>query len=774
MGGAGITGVFHILRAIYKNIGMTIKCRYLISLLTALCMLPLINMQGQQKIRFKSLEDALRSRRSLGRQPGPIGLTWINGGDQYSYTSRNAQTGKAEIRSFDPATGADQLVISSENLHYPDSDSNFQYRSFQWSADSRNIVFETNYQRLYRRSGVSDYYVYSLQDKSMKLAARGARTAGLSPDGRKVGIERNGNLYLYDLASKQEQQLTEDTGENLFNGHYDWVYEEEFGKGQAWSWSPDSRYIAFWHFDESAVPIFQMTNYEGSHPEYVKIPIPQPGDPNPVVSIAVVDTRTGKTSWLNTGETGDFYTPRVYWTSEPGVVAVMTLNRAENDMKLFFFDLNKGTHRQVMEERNDTWVAIFNFYTGVDDMMFFPEKSHNFFWISDRSGFYQIYRYDYNGNLINRVNHGNWDVNLVTGIDPETQRLYYTSAEASPLEEQLYSIQFDGSGEKRLSPQPGYHRINMSPNDKYYLDYYSNTATPPHIELWGGTDHRLIKTLDDGKGISDFISTHAYSPLELFKFRATDGTMLDGSMVKPPDFDSTEKYPVIFAIYGGPESHGVYNSFEQSTLIEFLAQQGYFIINVNNRGIAGYGSAFMKIVYKQLGKYESGDVADAAKYLATLPYIDSAHMAIMGTSYGGYSTVYTMVTHPGVFCVGIANSAVTDWRLYDDIYTERYMAPLSDNLDGYKESSAITHASGLKGHLLLIHSTMDDNVHPRNTMQMLTALSDAGKDVDLRIYPPGGHGAAYNASSALLIQKVSFQYLERYLKGKFNQPNINQ
>jgi len=741
--------------------------------LVGLALSTALPLSAQHKIRYKNLKEGLLSQWYLRGRPGPANLNWIDGGTRYSYTAPNALNGRQDIRSFDPETGKDQLVFGNKDLDFPGTDTPFEYRSFQWSHDSRHIVFETNFRKLYRRSGVSDYYVYSLDNQSLRLAARGARTASLSPDGKLAGIERGGNMYVYDLSTKKEKELTRDTGKNLFNGHYDWVYEEEFGKARAWTWSPDSRFIAFWHFNEAAVPVFQMTSYAGTHPKYIRIPIPQPGDPNPSVSIGVVDVHTGHRVWLNTGEKGDFYIPRVYWTSEPGVLAVMTLNRAQNDMKLFFFNLNTGKHRLVMEEKNNTWVSIFNFYTGVDDMMFFPPKIHEFFWISDRSGYYQIYRYGYDGKLINRVTTGNWDVNKVTGINPGTQTVYYTSAEASPLEEQLYSIHFDGSGEQRLTMAKGYHRINMSPNQQYYLDYYSSLDTPTHVELWQ-TGKRLVLTLKDGRHVLRYLSTHAYSPKTLFQFKTSDNATLDGSIIRPTDFDSTKKYPVVFTIYGGPESHAVYNSFNESGFDQYLAQQGFFVVDINNRGIAGYGSAFMKIVYKQLGKYESQDFAEAARWLSHFPYIDSTRMAIIGTSYGGYSTIFTMLTHPGVFKVGIANSPVTDWRLYDDIYTERYMAPLADNEEGYIQSAAMTHASGLEGHLLLIHSTMDDNVHPVNSMQLLTALTNAGKDVDLRLYPPGGHGAAYSFGSYLLIQEVSFQYLERYLKEECHLPNLNQ
>jgi len=312
----------------------------------------------------------------------------------------------------------------------------------------------------------------------------------------------------------------------------------------------------------------------------------------------------------------------------------------------------------------------------------------------------------------------------------------------------------------------------MSPNTKYYLDSYSNVTTPLHIAL--NDDHgKTLKMLEDNHAVSEFIKNHAYSAPEFIKFKTADGVSLDGYIIKPFNFDPNKKYPVVMTVYGGPESHDVFNAFSSDTWQQWLAQNGYIVANVNNRGIANYGSAFMKVVYKQLGKWESNDFAETAGYLAKMPFVDASKMAIMGTSYGGYITTYTLLTHPGVFKVGIANSPVTDWRLYDDIYTERYMAPLSDNEAGYKNSSDMTHAAGLKDHLLLIHSMSDDNVHPSNTMQLLTALTNAGKDAELRIYPPGAHGAAYNWQSYILISDVYFQFLERNLKGKSDLPNLN-
>ena len=732
--------------------------RWIVALFFAVPMM----VQAQDKKEYKDLKDALFTAFRFEETPGPKDVNWIEGGNRLSYKSETQG-----IQTLDPGTLDEQSVLKGKTLHYPGSQRPFSYESFQWARDGEHLVFSSNPRQVFRRSTVSDFYVYALASGELKLAAKDARSADLSPDGSMVGIVRDGNMFAYDFASGKETKFTHDSASGIFNGYYDWVYEEEFGKAQAWNWSPDSKYIAYWRFDERKVPVFRMTNFEGLHPEYEEIPIPDPGDPNPSVRIGVVDVHTHKNVWLEPEEKGDYYVPRIYWTSEPDVIALMTLNRAQDHMKLYFFNVRTGERRVVLEERNKTWIAIFNFYTGVDDMLYFPEKTKEFFWVSDRSGYYHIYRYGYDGKALGQVTKGDWDVIKVTGIDPASQTIYYLSAEASPLEQQFYSIHFDGTGKQHLSREPGYHDINMAPNTRYYLDTYSSVGAPTRVDLRDHTG-KTLKVLADGSNVSAFLEQHAYAPTELFHFTTSDGTALDGSMIKPLHFDPNRRYPVVVDIYGGPESHNVFNRFAFDGWRQWLAQNGYIVVDVNNRGTANYGSAFLKAVYKQLGRWESNDFAETARYLGSLPYVDSAHMAITGTSYGGYSTTYTMLTHPGVFKVGIANSPVTDWRLYDDIYTERYMAPLEDNQEGYQKSADEGYAANLQGHLLLIHSMSDDNVHPAHTMQLLTALTNAGKDADLRIYPPGAHGAAYNIESYLLIQGVSFDYLERYLKGHGN------
>ncbi|MFN2635749.1 MAG: S9 family peptidase [Gemmatimonadaceae bacterium] len=736
---------------------------------TLLVIAPLL-LRAQEKQRFSSLEDALRAGAILAGRQGPRDVNWIEGGKRFSYTGTDARTGVASIRGYDPATGRDTLLFTLTGLTFPGTSDAFSYDSFEWAADSKHLVFQSNFQPIFRRSGIADFYIYSLADRSLKLATKGAQTAELSPNGALLGFERGGDMYVTDLSSNQEKRLTRDASEHVFNGHFDWAYEEEFGLPQAWNWSPDSRYIAYWQTNDAAEPEIQLSDYSGAHQQWETLRIPQPGDSNATVRIGVVNVGTGTNTWLDTGEKGEFYIPRIYWTSRADTLAVMTLNRAQNVMKLFFFDVRTGGRRQVMTETSKTWIDIFDFYARVNDMMSFPANSHEFFWLSDRDGFQHLYRYDYSGKLVNQVTRGNWSATRIEGTDPSRHTVYYTSTEASPLQRQLYSIQFDGSGKRRITSVPGTHEIDMSPNGSYFIDTYSGVHQPVQVELWS-TSGQKLRTMEDNAGVTRWLGTHVYSPAELFSFTASDGTRIDGNMIKPSPFDPNKRYPVVFTIYGGPGSQDVYDRFSDDGWKQWLAQEGYIVVDINNRANNNYGSAFMKVVYKQLGKYESGDFADAARYLNQQTYVDSKRVAITGSSYGGYATLYTMEMYPELFPVGVAGAPVTDWRLYDSIYTEHYMGLLGDNLKGYIESSPIENASKMRGNLLLIHAMMDDNVHPQNTMQFLTALTNAGRDAELRIYPPGRHRPSYNAASALLIKQVTDRFLARYLKAP-NPPTL--
>jgi dipeptidyl-peptidase-4 len=717
---------------------------------------------AQQKQRFASLDAALQAAPILAGAGAPDNVVWLDGGTRFSFIADDPQTGRQQIRVYDPATGRDSLLFSGAGLVFPGTTKPFTYDGFQWARDFRNIVFQTNFQQLYRRSGISDFYIYSPATRQLKLGVKGARTAELSPDGSMLGAERGGNMYVVNLATQQERRLTNDATEHVYNGHFDWVYEEEFGLAQAWNWSPDSRHIAFWQVNESKEPEIQLSDYSGTHQTWDKLRIPQPGDSNPTVRIGVVNVKTGTKVWLDPKQTGEYYIPRIYWTSSPDTLAMLVLNRKQNDLRLLFFNVVTGGSRQVMRETSNTWIDVYDFYAGVQDLMTFPADKREFFWVSDRDGFQHIYRYDYSGKLIQQVTKGPWSVTRIEGTNPATQTIYFTSTNPSPLERQLWRVKFDGTGLERITTTPGRHSIDMAPNAEYFIDTWSSTTQPRQVELWSVARGKL-RTMEANEATTQWLASHSYSPAVPFSFTTSDGVKIDASMIKPVGFDSTRKYPVVFTIYGGPGSQAVYNQFDASPWKQWLAQNGYIVVDVNNRGTNNYGRDFMKVVYKQLGKYEAKDFAETAMYLKTKPWVDGSRIAIMGTSYGGYSTMITMELYPDIFTVGSANSGVADWRLYDTIYTERYMSTLDDNRAGYAQSSVIENAEKLKGKLLMIHSMMDDNVHPANTMQLLTAFANAGHDVEQRIYPPGRHGAAYNGQSYRLINQAEFDFLTRWL-----------
>lgn len=714
---------------------------------------------------YQSLQHALFSAGQLTGDQGPQNVTWIDGGERFYYMVYNHMDQTSEIRVYDPVSGSDDIIFRNIDHNYPGTNDPFHFRSFQWSQDFRYLVFQSDFRPIYRYSGIANYFYYSIDDGTLELIAEHAFTAELSPNGQKVAYHRDGELYVFDLNSAEETRLTFDAQENFYNGRFGWVYEEEFGQVQAWKWSHDSRYIAYWQSDERHVKRFVSTDYEGTYPEYTDIPYPKVGEENPNVRMGVVNIETGENRWMDL-DMDDDLVPRIYWTSNPGELAIVKMNRQQNHLELHFYDVIYGAGSLIMDETAEHgWIDVFDFFAGIDDYFFFPADRQEFLWISDRSGFKHLYRYEYNGNLINQVTDGDWQVTNVFAVNSEKGRIYYESTEVSPLERHLYSISFDGTGKTRYSNQPGRHFFDMGPDGRFYLDRWSNTETPTQVELWttenGGA--KLV-TFVDNKGVLDYINRYVYSPRELFSFETTDGQQLDGYLIKPPDFDPDQEYPLILMIYGGPSAQGVYNQFETNAWAQYLAQQGYVIADVNNRGSGGYGRDFEKSVYLQLGIQEAFDFAETAKYLGSYDWIDEKRMAIRGHSYGGYMAALTMVLHPRIFKAGIAGAPVSDWRLYDTIYTERYMGLLHENFENYVNTSVMAHASRLQGNLFVAHSSMDENVHIQNTMKMITAFTNAGKDVNLRIYPLGAHGVAYNQQSFILLHQAYTNFLNRHLK----------
>jgi dipeptidyl-peptidase-4 len=650
--------------------------------------------------------------------------------------------------------------LTSEGKSFANGDK-FRYRSFQWAGDYNYILFQTNFNPVWRYSGNSDYYYYSTEEDQLELIIEQAFTAEVSPDGTKLGYGKDGDLYMYTFSDKAIVRFTDDAAVHFYNGRWGWAYEEEFGLVQAWKWSPDSKYIAFWQSDERHVPIYILTDFEGLHPQYMEVPYPKVGDPAPYVKIGVINTLSGERDWVGFELEGG-YIPRIYWTSQEDQLAIVYMNRPQNLVEVYMVDVTDQQKEMVYRETSDTWIDIFDFFAGEADHFYFPEGMDEFFFVSERDGWAHIYRIGYDGTSVEQVTEGPFEVVGIKAINVSKKTLYYVSTEVSPLERNLYSIKFNGKRKKRITTAPGSHRVDVSPDGKYYFDRYSSVDSPARV-AFSSTDGETAIDMTDNSSVEEFLETHVYAPKELFSFVTSDGQELDGYLVRPTDFDPGKAYPLLLDIYGGPGSQGVHNTFGTNGWHQWLAQQGFVIASVNNRGNGGYGSDFEKVVHKQLGKMEAQDFVETAQYLAEKAWIDGDRMAIRGHSYGGFMSSYTMVNHPDVFKASIVAAPNSDHRLYDCILTERLMGLIEENEEGYINSAVATNAHRLEGEMLLVHSLMDENVHPQHTFQLLTAFIKAGKDVDLKIFPSGDHSVSFDMVSYLLLMDQYTEFLMEHL-----------
>ncbi len=717
-------------------------------------------MASAQKKEYKSLTDAFMSGMSLRGDRGPSGVEWMGDGSTYSFTKREGRSKQIWTYAIEDET--EELIFSSGDHTFPGSDEAFSYRTSQWAGDELYLLFQTNFEKIWRNSGKADYFYYSLEEKSMQPIVEDAFTAQVSPGGKMVGYGKDGDLFTFDLASGKHTQLTSDGADKYYNGRFGWANEEEFGLVQAWEWSNDSRFIAFWQSDEREVPIYQLTDFSGQHPEYMEIPYPKVGDTPPVERLGILDVQSGEKKWLDLDPEGG-YMPRIYWTARENTLAVVWMNRAQNHLKLYMFDVVTGQKSMVMEEQSETWIDIFDFFAGEIHLLYFPADMESFFWISDRSGYSHIYQYDYEGKLLNQNTKGEYDVVSIKGIDSKKKMLHYLSCEISPMERNIFSGKFNGKSKKRITTAPGNHRVNMSPKGNYFIDSYSDISSPSSIDLRNGKGE-LITQLAGHDGATALLEAHEYAGKELFTFTTSDGQVIDGYIIKPMHFDSAKSYPLIMDVYGGPGAQGVYNTFETNGWHQWLAQNGYVIANINNRGNGGYGSAFEKCVYMHLGELETRDFAEAALFLSENTWVARENIAIMGHSYGGFSAGLSLLTHGDVFKAGIVASATANHLNYDNIYTERYMGLIDQNAEGYMQSSMITHAGQLKGEMMLVHGLMDDNVHPQNAFQLVKALIDNQKTIDLKIFPPGTHGLAYDMKSRIFLYSQYMDFFEKHLK----------
>lgn len=697
---------------------------------TLLLLAVAVPLAGQSEKKHFTVAEIFNS--SKFRQESLRGVHWADDGKSFFYTEYDSASKTTNFMRYDVTAGERTVHVAGADIRKDGEP--FRFKHAIWSPDETSILFtETLPARRVKTGG--DFHLYDIERKTLRqLTDTDQKQVNVkfSPHGQSIAFVRANNLVLMDLATGKETQLTHDGREHLLNGHFDWVYEEEFGIIEGWYWSPDGRYIAYWQLDERRVPGFSIPLYNSVHLAWNHMRYPKAGDPNAIVKIGVVDVQTGRNVWVDLGSGDDFYVPRITWLPEGHRLAIFQLNRLQNKLEMVLADVTTGETRPVSTETADTWLEI-------DDDLTFLEDSNRFIWTSERDGFNHLYLYDLEGNVVRQLTRGPWEVREVVGVHEADGVAYFMAAEKSPLENHLYRVGLDGKGLERITRAAGWHRVNFAPTFDLYIDDYSDHDTPPRVGLFTKEGQRKAVLVENPMKI---LNSYAMGETEFFTFETTDGVELNGWMLKPPDFDPNKRHPVLMYVYGGPGSQTVRDAWPGSRGLWFqlLAQKGYIVASVDNRGTGGRGADFKKITYKNLGHWETHDQIQAAKYLGGLPYVDAGRIGIFGWSYGGYMSSLCLFKGHDVFKAAISVAPVTHWKFYDTIYTERYMQTPQMNPEGYEESAPINHAGLLEGHLLLIHGTADDNVHFQNAVALVDSLIANNKQFQTMLYPDRYHG----------------------------------
>ncbi len=695
------------------------------------------------------------------------GVNWMKEGGFYT----SLQPGK--VVKYSIATGeAVETLFDQSQVSVEGTSDKINIEGYELSADERKLLLVTDEEPIYRRSSKADNYIYNLDTKTLtKLSKNGKQQyATFSPDGTKVAFVRENNLFVTDLATGEELAITTDGKFNeIINGGADWGYEEEFSMSKAFAWSPDSKRIAYYRFDESAVPVYNMQVWGPLYPVDYNFKYPKAGEKNATVQILVHDLAARKSRPMDIGPETDMYIPRMEWTQNPDVLSVRRMNRLQNQLDLLHVNAITGLADVVVTEKADTYVDI-NF---ADDLKYLANGTQ-FILSSERSGYKHLYLYEMDGTLVRQLTSGDWEVSEFLGVDEANKILYFTSTEVSPLERHFYSLDIDlprritrrykAPTPVRLSNKRGINRILLSPDFQYYLEYNSSMAAVPTVALRKAPSGEVLRTPETNAKLIATLNEYRIVKPEFFQFNTSENVMLNGWMMKPANFDASKKYPVLMFVYGGPGSQTVVDSWGGRDYFwhQTLADKGYIVVSIDNRGTGARGKAFRTVTYAQLGKLEVKDQIEGAKYLGALPYVDKDRIGIWGWSYGGYMASLCMTVGAEYFKAGIAVAPVTSWRFYDTIYTERYLKRPQDNPSGYDDNSPITHADKLKGKFLIIHGTGDDNVHFQNSVEFVDALVEANKDFETFYYPNRAHGLRGGNTRLHLYRKMT-QFVEENL-----------
>jgi len=713
---------------------------------------------------------------------------WLEDGSGYTtLEDSNTQEGGKDIVRYDPETphrfasqkrsSGGEIMVPSTRLIPPGQSEPLEIEDYCWSTDGKKLLIFTNTKRVWRKNTRGDYWVLELTGWQLQKLAPEAEPSTLmfakfSPNGDRVGYVCKKNLFVQDLENNRITQLTMDGADTIINGTSDWVYEEEFGLRDGFRWSPDGKLIAYWQFDTEGVRDFHLINYTDSlYPKITTFQYPKVGETNSACRIGVISSSGGQTQWLKVpGDPRNHYIPKMEWAENSEEIVLQQLNRLQNTNKVMLGDVHTGRVRTILTEHDEAWIDIG------DDLKWL-DGGKSFTWVSERDGWRHLYlisRSDKNPSgsacqldEITLLTPGEFDVISVQTIDEESGWIYYIASPDNPARRYLYRVGLDGTGKaEQLTPdaQKGTHKYQMSPDSKWAFQTYSSFDTPPIIKLVRLPEHKTIRTLTDNSELQSKLSKLRKTPTEFFRIDIGDGVQLDGWCMKPPDFDSTKQYPLLFYVYGEPAGQTVMDRWGEEKYLWhlMLTQQGYLVMSVDNRGTpAPRGRAWRKCIYRQIGILASADQAAAARaIIKRWPYVDPARIGIWGWSGGGSMSLNTIFRYPDLYHTAMAIAFISNQRFYDTIYQERYMGLPDDNEKCYKNGSPITFAHQLKGNLLIIHGTGDDNCHYQSCEALINELVKHNKSFSMMSYPNRSHSIKEGENT----KRHLFELLTKYLK----------
>ena len=702
---------------------------------------------GQEKDKsLVTIDRLFNSREFFGERFGPV--RFLDNGTAYT-ALENSETvkGAQDIIKYDTKSGEREILVPA-NLLIPEGDTTtLSISDYQWSPDKNMLLIFTNTARVWRYNTRGDYWILNLATKKLMKLGDNAPESSLmftkfSPDNKKVAYVSEHNVFVQDLSDGKITQLTFDGSETIINGTFDWVYEEELDNRDGFRWSPDSKSIAYWQLDASGIGVYLMLNTTDSiYSHTVPVQYPKVGTTNSSCKVGVVNVEGGETTWMRVpGDPRNIYIARMDWAGNSDEIYVQKLNRMQNQLDVMLCDIKTGSVETILTDTDKAWIDIN------DDMHWFNDGK-NFTWVSERDGWRHIYDISRDGKNVNLITSGNFDVIEIETIDFKNGWIYYIASPENPTQRYLFRVSLDGGGGtiERLTPADliGTNTYQVSEESNYAIHTFSNINTPPVIDLVELPSHKVIRSLVTNQKLKKTINALKRLPTEFFKVNIGDNVVLDGWMIKPLDFDPSKKYPILYYLYGHPAAQTVTDRWGGFLNLWYLmlAQNGYIVASVDNRGTpAPRGRDFRKYIYKNVGGLTSKDQAGAMEeILKEDNFVDPDRVGVWGWSGGAVSTLNLMFRYPDIFKTGMAVAPVTDERLYDTIYSERYMGMPADNTDGYIESAPLTYANQLKGNLLIVHGTGDDNVHYQNTERLINELVKNNKQFSMMAYPNRSH-----------------------------------